>query len=52
MEDTNQEMVLEAIEIFKSRYGIKEPLDLFRMDEIIEELKQKQKQTKKKRGKK
>jgi len=46
MEDTNQDMVIEAIEIFKGRYGIREPLDLFRMDEIIEELKQKQKKTK------
>ncbi len=39
MEETSQPMVLNAIEIFKERYGIKTPLDLFRMDEIIVELK-------------
>ena len=41
MEEASQDMVMNAIEIFKDRYGIKEPLDLFRMDEIIVELKQK-----------
>ncbi len=51
MEDASQTMVMEAIEIFKGRYGIKEPLDLFRMDDIIAELKEKAKTTKKKRGK-
>ena len=51
MEEASQDMVMNAIEIFKDRYGIKEPLDLFRMDEIIAELKQKQ-QKKKKKGKK
>lgn len=51
MEEANQEMVLRAIEIFKDKYGIKEPLDLFRMDEIITELKKEAKTTKRK-GKK
>jgi len=51
MEDTDQPTVIRAIEIFKERYGIKEPLDLFRMDEIIAELKEEAKQTKKKRKK-
>ena len=49
METASQDMVIEAIEIFKDRYGIHEPLDLFRMDEIIEELKQKQKKTKRRK---
>ena len=40
MEDTDQATVLEGIRIFKERYGIKEPLDLFRFEEIITELKE------------
>ena len=51
MEDANPDMVMNAIEIFKERYGIKEPLDLFRMDSIITELKE-AKKTKKKKEKK
>ena len=50
MEDTDQATVVRAIEIFKDRYGIKEPLDLFRMDDIIAELKEEMK-TKKRRKK-
>ena len=46
MEEASQDIVMNAIEIFKERYGIKEPLDLFRMDDIIRELKQKQTTTK------
>ena len=51
MEEASQDMVMNAIEIFKDRYGIKEPLDLFRMDSIIAELKE-AKKTKRKKGKK
>jgi len=47
MEDTNSEELMEAIEVFKYKYGIKEPLDLFRLDEIIQELRQKPTKTKK-----
>ena len=47
MEEASEDMVLEAIEIFKEKYGIKTPLTLFEMDEIIEELKQKQQKKKK-----
>ena len=46
MEDTDQPTVIKAIEIFKERYGIKTPLTLFEMDEIITELKEEAKQTK------
>ena len=51
METASQDMVVEAIKMFKERYGITEPLDLFRMDEIIEELKQKQRKGKRKKEK-
>ena len=47
MEEASQPMVMNAIEIFKERYGIKEPLDLFRMDSIITELKEANKTKKK-----
>ena len=43
MADTNPEELMKAIEIFKQRYGIKEPLDSTRLDEIIEELKKEKK---------
>lgn len=52
MEDTDQPTVIRAIEIFKERYGIKTPLTLFEMDEIITELKEEAKQTKTTKGKK
>jgi len=53
MEDTDQQTVIRAIEIFKSRHGIKAPLTLFEMDEIITELKEEARKTKKKpKGKK
>lgn len=52
MGDTNQAELMEAIEVFKYRYGIKEPLDMFRLDEIIEELRNKKEtKEKKKHGK-
>ena len=51
MNDTNETEILKAIEVFKGRYGIKEPLDMFRMDDIIIELRAEAKTTKKK-GKK
>jgi len=42
MEETDQPTVIKGIELFKQRYGIHTPLDLFRFDEILEELKQEQ----------
>ena len=51
MEEASQDMVVEAIEIFKFRYGIKAPLTLFEMDEIITELKKEQKGKKKSKKK-
>ena len=51
MEDTDQDTVIKGIELFKQRYGIKEPLDLFRFDKILEELKQEHKKAKKKEKK-
>ena len=47
MEEASPDMVMNAIEIFKERYGIKTPLDLFRMDSIITELKEEARKTKK-----
>ena len=52
MEEASPDMVMNAIEIFKERYGIKTPLDLFRMDSIITELKEEARKTKTKRIKK
>ena len=52
MQETNQKELMEAIRVFKERYGIKTPLDLFRMDAIIEELKQEHKKVKRKGSKK
>jgi hypothetical protein len=39
MEEASQEIVIKAIEKFKNKYGIQEPLDLFRFEEIVRELK-------------
>ena len=39
MVEASSDIIYNAIEIFKERYGIKEPLDLERMDKIIIELK-------------
>jgi len=41
MEDIDPNMLYKAIEIFKKRYGIKEPLTTEGMDKIIKELKEK-----------
>lgn len=49
MVDTNREELLEAIEKFKHRYGIYEPLDQERLDAIILEIKEDKKSKKKKR---
>lgn len=38
MADTNSTELMEAIERFKNKYGIKTPLDMFKLDEIIEEI--------------
>ncbi len=52
MGDTNPTELMEAIEIFKHRYGIKEPLDMFRLDEITIEIREKKAKEKKKGRKK
>ena len=49
MEDIDPNMLYKAIEIFKERYGIKEPLTTEGMDKIIVELKQKQTKTKRRK---
>jgi len=50
MGDTNPKELMQAIERFKHKYGIKTPLDMFRLDEIIEEIRKENKA--KKKGKK
>ena len=50
MEETDQPTVIRAIEIFKERYGIKAPLTLFEMDDIITELKEEKRNAKNKKG--
>ena len=52
MEEASQDMVVKAIEIFKERHGIKTPLTLFEMDDIIRELKEANKNKAKKKGRK
>ena len=53
MQDTTHEELMEAIELFKGRYGIKEPLDMFRLDTIILEIRtDKAKNKTNKKGKK
>jgi len=51
MEETNPELTFEAIKLFKERHGIKAPLTVEGMDEIIIELKEKI-NNKKKKGRK
>lgn len=41
MQETNHEELMEAIKLFKSRYGVHTPLDMFKLDDIIEELRKK-----------
>ena len=52
MGDTNPQELLKAIEVFKHKYGIYEPLDMFKLDDIIAELRTEATKTKKKKGKK
>lgn len=40
MNDTNQDELMKAIEKFKDKYGIQTPLDMFKLDEIITELRE------------
>ena len=47
MQETNPQELMRAIEIFKKREGIKTPLDMFKLDEIIEELREEKKGSKK-----
>ena len=51
MEEASSDIIYNAIEIFKERYGIKTPLDLERMDKIIVELKEASKKPKRRRSK-
>ena len=51
MEEVTRELTYKAIELFKERYGVKEPLDLFRFEEIIRELKTEATTTKRKGSK-
>jgi len=46
MQDTNPQELMRAMEIFKEREGIKTPLDMFKLDKIIEELRAKNKENK------
>ena len=41
---------MKAIEIFKGRFGIKTPLDMFKLDEIIVELRESSRKSKSKGG--
>jgi hypothetical protein len=43
MGDTNPKELAKAIEIFKEKYGDKEPLDMFKLDEIIIQLRKEKK---------
>ena len=43
MKDTNEKELFEAIQRYKAKYGIKTPLDMFKLDEIIEELRKEKK---------
>ena len=47
MQDTNPQELMKAMEIFKEREGVKTPLDMFKLDEIIEELREAKKKEKK-----
>lgn len=49
MIETNSGELMEAIQRFKQRYGVYEPLDNDRLDEIILEIKEEKKAKKKKR---
>ncbi len=48
MGDTNPAELSKAIEVFRERFGDKEDLDMFRLDEIIIELRTEAKTTKRK----
>ena len=47
MEDTNEKELLEAIRRFKEREGIQTPLDMFKLDDIIIEIREEAKKEKK-----
>ena len=38
MKDTTEKELLKAIHIYKKQYGIKTPLDMFKLDAIIDEM--------------
>ena len=50
MNETNPDELMKAIEIFKGRFGIKTPLDMFKLDEIIVELRESSRKSKSKGG--
>lgn len=41
MRDTNPDELMKAIEIFKQENGIKTPLDMFKLDDIIDRMREK-----------
>jgi hypothetical protein len=43
MNETNPKELTKAIEIFKEKYGDKEPLNMFELDEIIIQLRKEKK---------
>ena len=43
MKETNEKELYKAIERYKQVYGIKTPLDMFKLDEIIDEIRKEEK---------
>ena len=43
MKDTTEKELFEAIQRYKNKYGIKTPLDMFKLDEIIDEMREEKK---------
>jgi len=52
MNETNPQELSKAIEVFREREGDKVPLDMFKLDKIIQELRTEANQQKKTRRKK
>lgn len=49
MNETNPQELSKAIEVFREREGEKAPLDMFKLDEIIQELRTEAKKTRRKK---
>jgi len=43
MKDTTEKELFEAIQKYKEQYGIRTPLDMFRLDEIIDKMREEKK---------